>query len=342
MTKQKAFGLDIGTHAIKAVWLAKESHGFFLSAALAVPAPMRGMSSESPLDQEEMAKAIRTLVNEARISTRYVNIALPENQVYTKVIETPTLSDKELASAIYWEAEQYIPVPLATITLDYKILYRPTTKEEGSKMQVLLVGAPTNLIEKYERVITTAGLSVNAIETELISLTRSTIVEKNFPVTLIINIGAVSTSLAIVRSGVLVFAYSLAAGGIAISRAIAGDLGFALSQAEEYKKVYGLADSALGGKIGKVTQPILENILTEVKKAFAFYSQKYPQDPLKQIILAGGSAKLPGLATYFTANTGVETAIANPWKLLVAEQVPRDIIENAPEYAIAVGLAMRD
>lgn len=342
MTKQKAFGLDIGTHTIKAVWLAKESHGFFLSAALTIPAPARGMQSESPLDQEEMAKAIRTLVNEARITTRYVNIALPENQVYTKVIETPNLSDKELASAIYWEAEQYIPVPLQTITLDYKVLSRPQTPTAGSKMQVLLVGAPTALIEKYEKVLATAGLSINSIETELISLARSTIIEKNFPATVLVHIGAVSTALAIVRDGTLVFAYSLPTGGIAISRAIAGDLGFAMPQAEEYKKVYGLADSALGGKIGKVTAPILENILSEVKKAFAFYAQKYPQDPLKQIILSGGSAKLPGLATYFTANTGVETAIANPWKLLVAQQVPKDIIENAPEYAIAAGLAMRD
>lgn len=343
MTNQKAFGLDIGTHTIKAVWLAKDARGFSLQSALTLPTPARGMISHSPLDQEEMAKTIRTLVSEAKITTRYVNIALPENQVYTKVIEIPTLSDKELASAIYWEAEQYIPVPLATITLDYKVISRPATKEAGSTMQVLLVGAPTTLVDEYEKVITNAGLAINAVETELISLTRSAVVGEHFPATLVVDIGAVSTSLAIIHEGMLVFAYSLPTGGVAISRAISTDLGFALPQAEEYKKVYGLADSALGGKIGKVTEPIFSSILTEVKKAFAFYNSKYSrEDPLKQIILAGGSAKLPGLATYFTANTGVETAIINPWKLLVAEEVPKDIIDNAPEYAVAAGLAMRD
>ncbi len=342
MTKQKAFGLDIGTHAIKAVWLAKDTNGFFLSSALVMPAPQRGIMSESPLDQEEMAKAIRTLVSEAKISTRYVTVALPENQVYTKVIEIPTLSDKELASAIYWEAEQYIPVPLTTITLDYKVLSRPTTKEAGALMQVLLVGAPTGLIERYEKILGIAGLTLNAVETEIISLTRAVITDDHFPATLIVNIGAMSTSLAIIKNGVLVFTFSLATGGVAISRAIAADLGFAMQQAEEYKKAYGLADSALGGKIGKVTEPILSSILTEVRKALAFYNTKYADDPIKQIILAGGSAKLPGLATYFTANTNVETAIINPWKLLVPQEVPKDIIDNAPEYAIAAGLAMRD
>ena len=209
-------------------------------------------------------------------------------------------------------------------------------------MQVLLVGAPTALIEKYEKVTGLAGLSINTIETELISLTRSLIVEENFPATLMISIGAVSTSLAIVHNGTLVFTYSLPTGGVALSRAIAADFGFAMTQAEEYKKVYGLADSALGGKIGKVTEPILSSILTEIKKALAFYNGKYSEDPMKQIILSGGSAKFPGLATYFTANTGIETAIANPWKLLIAQEVPKDIIENAPEYTVAAGLAMRD
>lgn len=342
MTKQKAFGLDIGTNTIKAVWLAKEQHGFFLQSALTIKSPAKGMFSESPLDQEEMAKAIRLLITEAKISTKYVNIALPENQVYTKVLEIPTLSDKELASAIYWEAEQYIPVPLPTITLDYKVLSRPTTKEQGSMMQVLLVGAPTALIDKYEKVLSLAGLSVNAVETELLSLVRALNMGEDSPAALLVHIGAVSTSLAIVRKGTLAFAYFLPTGGIAISRAIAADFGFALDQAEEYKKVYGLSNSALGGKIGQVAQPILSAVLTEMKKALAFYSEKYADQPIQQIILSGGGGKLPGLATYFTSSTGIESATANPWKMLVAQEVPKDIIENASEYSIAVGLAMRE
>lgn len=339
--KQKAFGLDIGTSSIKAVWFSRETKGFFLQAAQTIPAPLRGMNSESPLDQEEMAKAIRAIVTEAKISTRYVNVALPENQVYTRVIEMPPLSDKELSSAIYWEAEQYIPVPLSTITLDYKVLKRP---QGGNleKMQVLLVGAPTAVIDKYETVLNLAGLSINAVETELLSLVRALVVEEQSPATLLVAIGAVSTSLAIIHNNMLVFAYSLPTGGVALSRAIASDFGFAIQQAEEYKKVYGLADSTVGGKIGKVTEPILSSILTEMKKALSFYGNKFPDDPIKQIILSGGSARLPGLATYFTSNTGIETATANPWKILVEQEVTKDIIENAPEYTIAVGLAMRE
>lgn len=339
--KNKAFGLDIGQNTIKAVWLSTEQNGFFLNSAMSVATPSKGMLSESPLDQEEMAQAIQTMVKGANISTKYVNIALPENQVYTRVIDMPVLSDKELLSAIYWEAEQYIPVPLNTITLDYKVLKRPEKPEDGTKMQVLLVGAPTGLLDKYDKVITMAGLSIMAIETEILSTVRSVAIGETFPPTLIVSIGAVSTSLAIVENSMIKFTYSVPTGGIAMTRAIATSFGFPIEQAEEYKKTYGLSDQALGGKISQAVQPVLLLILSEIKKAIAFYQEKAKGSPIRQVVLSGGGAKLPGLPTYITNAVGIESGIANPWKILVSQEISKDILDDATSYAIAVGLAMR-
>lgn len=339
--KNKAFGLDIGRDSMKAVWLENKGNGFSLTAAINTVSPANGMLSESPLDQEEMGQAIRGMVNDAGISTKYVNIALPENQVYTKVIDMPVLSDKELQSAIYWEAEQYIPVQLSTVTLDYKILSRPEKPEDGNKMIVLLVGAPTALIDKYEKILALAGLTITSVETEILSALRAIVTSNTFPSSLVIHMGATTTSLAIVRKGLLSFTYSIPTGGNAITRAIASDFGFPLQQAEEYKKIYGLTSQELQGKIGQAAQPVLSLIIAEVKKAIAFYAGKYPSEPIQQAVLSGGSAKLPGLTTFFTSQLGLETTICNPWKVLLAQEVPQDIIDNAPLYAIAVGLAMR-
>lgn len=340
--KNKVFGLDIGATTIKAVWLEKSKDGYILDAVYTMPAPVKGMLSESPLDQEEMAGAIAKVIQEANIDARSANIALPESQVFTKVIEMPILSDKELASAIYWEAEQYIPVPLNTITLDYKVLYRPGPNDPITKMSVLLVGAPSTLIDKYEKIMTMSGISINALETEILSVSRALILGQEFPSTLIINIGALSTSLAIVKNNILTFTYFIPTGGVALSRAIASDLGFSIPQAEEYKRVYGLEETNFGGKIGKAAEPVLTSILSEVKKAMAFYAERFPQDPIKQILLSGGSAKLPGLSTYFAENSGIESVVANPWKVLASQEVPKEILDDAPEYAIAIGLAMRE
>lgn len=340
---KKPFGLDIGATTVKLVWLSKEPKGFILKSALIVPATTKGMLSESPLDEEEMAQSIKKAVAQAGIESQYVNIALAENQVYTKVLEMPVLSDKELSSAIYWEAEQYIPVPIANVTLAWNILRKPEKAGSTDKMQVLMVGAPTNMINKFQRILGMAGIIISSMETEILSTIRSLVIGENFPPTIIISIGAVSTSLAIVRQGIMVFTYSMPIGGSAINRAIATDYGLTPQQAEEYKKVYGVSGKSLGGKVGKATEPILESIIIEVRKSLAFYTQKYKdEDPIRQILLSGGTAKLPGIDLYFANHAGIETAIANPWKALASQDVPKEILDNASDYTIAAGLAMRD
>ncbi len=340
---KKPFGLDIGATTIKLVFLEGQKGGYIYKSSLIVPASAKGMLSESPLDEEEVAQTIVKAVNDAHINSKYVNVALAENQVYTKVLEMPVLSDRELASAIYWEAEQYIPVPLPSVTLTWNVLKRPDHPTSADKMQVLMVGAPTMLIKKYQKILLMAGLTINSMETEILSTIRSLVLGDNFPPTLIISIGAVSTSFAIVRNGVMVFTYSTAIGGAAINRAIATDFGLTSAQAEEYKKVYGVSGKSLGGKIGQATEPILNSILMEAKKSLAFYTQKYKDEtPIRQILLSGGTAKLPGIEIFFASNSGIETAIANPWKVLSSQAIPKEVLDNASDYTIAVGLAMRD
>lgn len=339
--KNKAFGLDIGTYTAKAVWLSVEKNGFLLEAAATMPMPSRGMLSESPLDQEEMAQSLQNMLKRASITTKYVNIALPESQVYTRVIEMPVLSDNELLSAIYWEAEQYIPVPLTTITLDYKVLKRPEKTNNSGKMTVLLVGAPTALIDKYQKILSLSGLIIATVETEILSTIRAVAIGPNYPPTLIVNMGAVSTSLALVADGIVLFTYSVPTGGVALTRAIASSFGFAFEQAEEYKKTYGLSENVFGGKIAQAVSPVLTLIMNEIKKALAFYQEKQTNNPIKQIVLAGGSAKLPGLPLAITQAVGIESVVANPWKILLSQEVSKEIIDNAASYGIAVGLAMR-
>ena len=98
---KKGLGIDIGATSIKLVMLDGKKGAFILKAASISPIPAKGMMSESPLDEEEMAQAIAKAVKDAGVDTKLLNIALPENQVYTKVLDMPVLSDRELASAIY-------------------------------------------------------------------------------------------------------------------------------------------------------------------------------------------------------------------------------------------------
>lgn len=340
--KSRAFGFDIGTNFLKAVWLGFDEKRTELLSCVVLPTPTRGMLSESPLDQEEMAQAFKQLRNEGKITTKFAHIALAENQVFTKVIEMPVLSDKELSSAIRWEAEQYIPAALTTMTLDYIVLKQVQTNA-GPRMLVLLVAAPTTLIGRYQHVLDMAGMSIASVETEILSIVRSALPEEAAPTTFIIHIGALSTSFAITQQSIPIFTYSIPVGGTAIVRAIASDFGFSLNQAEEYKRTYGISETNLSGKIGKAIGPILSTIALEIKKALAFYKEKYQKDfPIQQLILSGEVASTPGITSYFADQCGVETVILNPFTAQKIENVPEEIFANASEFGTAVGLAIKD
>ena len=212
-------------------------------------------------------------------------------------------------------------------------------------MTVLLVGAPTMIIKKYQKVLTIAGISINALETEILSVVRALIFltpQNSITPTIVINIGLINTSFAILIGKDLIFTYSLPVGAMAINRAISADFGLSQVQAEEYKRAYGISSSPLGQRIGKATEPIMSSILAEVKKAIIYYSQKYKDSRIEQIILSGATAKIPGFDKYFAQGSGVETVVANPWKILANQNIPKEILSSGPDYSIAIGLALKD
>jgi type IV pilus assembly protein PilM len=344
MIPNKSIGLDIGLTEIKAVSLSRQNNNFILDGFSTMPSPPKGMLSEALADEEEMASAIKKTVENLKVNNKNVNIALSDNHVYTKVIEMPVLSDKELALAIYWEAERHIPVALATISLVWSVLKRPINASSGEKMQVLMVGAPVVLINKYQKILKMAKLNLNSIETEILAVVR-TLTAPNLPPTLVINIGMESTSLAIIRDGILVLTYVIQTGGKAISRSIGEDFGLTPSQSEEYKKTYGFSKEGEDAKkISKSTEPILASILVEVRKVLAFYSQKYRDDSvIQQVLLSGGTAHLSGISSFFAKNLGIEAVVNNPWKIFGNKSLPPEILKNnTSDFAVVLGLAIRD
>ncbi|CAN5157396.1 type IV pilus assembly protein PilM [soil metagenome] len=328
---------------VKAVWLSGTPGAYVLKSCISVPTPPKGMQSESPFDQEELAQVIRKIISDAKIGPKKVHIALPDAQVFTKVIDMPPLSEKELTSAITWEAEQYVPASLAEMTLSWTVLRQNAAQDAEKTMQVLLVAAPTALISRYQNIIKMAGLTAVSIETEIISTIRSVVLSAKAPTTLIVSVGSTNSTIAIVQDGILVFTYTVPLGGMGINRAIAVDFGFSLAQAEEYKKVYGISDKNLGAKIGHAIEPILISLLGEVKKALAFYNERYKTtSPIRQIVLSGGTANLPGMDLYFAHNLGIETLVANPWNSLGMQNIPQALQDTAAQFPVAVGLALKD
>lgn len=332
-------GLDIGSKTIKIVELTKEGQGFGLSGSGIVGYSIK--SADGFNEQKEIAEigaVVKKLHKEARISGKDVVISLPESQAFTRIVKFPPLTDQEIASAVKWEAEQYIPIPLTEAIVQHQVLER---KEGGSSEAiVLLVAAPKNLVEKYIAVVETAGLNVVAAETELIALTRA--LAPADKTVMLLDFGSRSADIAIAKNGNLYFSRSIPTAGEAFTRAIATNLGVEYKQAEAYKKTYGLSGESLEGKIKLVIDPVFRIVTDEIKKAIHFYQTESAGDPPSLVILSGGTSSMPNIASGLTKLLGLEVIFGNPFaKISMDEASLKALAPYSAFYSIAVGLAER-
>lgn len=349
-------GLDIGFASIKVVSLTKDKNSSRLVSLGSIATPSPGMVSDD-IGLEAVASAIKKLLSATQIQEKEIVAALPESKVFTRIIDDlPYLTDSELSSAIGYAAEEFIPMPLTDVNLNWQILIRSdgkskqnlpsgvTSGQREANTVVLVVASPKNIVSKYIKVLNMASVKPKVLETEIIAVTRSLVGNNPFsPSTLIVQLGATTTDFAVVSKGLIWLTRSISTGGMALTRSLAQHFNFEILQAEEYKKVYGLLEDQLEGKVFESLKPIVDIIVGESKRVVQAYQAKYPQDPIKRVVLSGGGAKMPGLVIYFANNLALEVQEADPWYSIIKDKsLISKLSQDAPSYSVAVGLALRE
>ncbi len=331
-------GLDIGSSSIKVAQVAREGKTFRLLSLGRAKTPPVSLVSEAPKDHVAIAETIKKLLSSLNIKSRYVVVSLPEKDLASRVVKVPQMSEEELTSSLRYEADAFVPFNLDDAVLRHQII---DVDEKTKKMTVFLVAAPKRLVNRYLDFIKLADLQPLALETELLSLNRALTTPESES-TLLMNLGFKSCSFAISWRGKIYLTRSLPIAGESFTAALARELQIDPSQAEEYKKAYGLEEKVLEGKIKKILSPLINSVTAEAKKAIQFFEEEEKQ-PVKQIVLSGGTANLPNIASSFVAALGIETVVANPFSLLNFDQNTfASFLDEGPLYAVAIGLAKRE
>jgi len=336
------FGLDIGSTSIKVAKFKKSGSGLEAEAIGMGPAPERGIVSDSQSDLATLSQHIKEVISQANIRSEEVAVSLPDNQVYTKIIDMPALSERELSASLKYEMEQYIPLPLDQVRTDWQVL--GTSNKDGRQVtSIFIVAAPIALLNKYEKVIEQAGYAASTIETEMIAVYRSLYPLLYNPApSIVLHMGAITSSISVVKNGVILLIFTIDRGGLAITRAISSDLGIDPTQAESFKKVYGLNKETFEGKIGKSLFPILESIMGDVRKTMLMYKERYNNEEINQIVLSGGTALLPGIDVYFANQLNIQVVQGNAFQIYNISKIPEELMREAASFNTVVGLGIKE
>lgn len=334
-------GIDFGTHSVKAVELTRISSERPVLVNLGSQLTPKGViNSEDKNDQKKLAEVLKKLYSSSGIKNKNVVMALPEFSVFTRFLEFPGVKKEELKDAVYFEAKQYIPMPLNEVQLSYVPI---GFNAEKNAPRVLVVAAPRKIIEIYINIALKAGLDLIAIETESVAMGRAMYKSTGKKNIVMLDFGANSTDMSILSEGYLVFSQSIAIGSDSLTQAIINKFNFQYQRAEEFKRNYGVSEGVLEGKIYDVLSPILESIMVEIRRGVEFYKNRTLSISPSDYLLSGDGALLPGLAEYVSKSLSVKTVVANPWSNISVDDKFKDIIaKSGPSYSVAIGLALKD
>ena len=319
MFRTPTVGVDIGSSSVKAVALRQTRRGWTLiGTAEERIGSEPGTSDADPL---EVSGAVRDALEGLRLPRAPVAAAL-SGQVIVKRLSLPAMSRTELAEAIRWEAEQYIPFDLADVQLDYQVI-SPGTGGATSAQDVLLVAARKDRVEDRVALITHAGR--RAVVLDVAALALANAYQMNYPertdaLAALIHVGRETTIVCLLDRAQVAFSRDTSMGARLDTDALQLELG------DEGVRV-----------VGEMTK----QLVLEIRRTIDFFRGATPAADLERIVLSGGACTAEGLTNLLATEFGATVEVFDPFRRIARRKNTAGREDPGAAYAVAVGLAMR-
>ena len=122
------FALDISDLSLKIVKLEKRGRALKLTSFGRAEIKPGLIKDGEIKDEKKLAEVIKEAIkgiNGEKLKTKYVAVSLPEERSFLQIIQMPKIPEDDLRAAIIFEAENYIPLPVDNVYLDFQIITSP-------------------------------------------------------------------------------------------------------------------------------------------------------------------------------------------------------------------------
>jgi type IV pilus assembly protein PilM len=340
------FGLDISSSSVKMLEIVDAGKAAYRVERYSIEPLARDAVVDGNINNlEAVAEAVKRAHKRLGTRTKHVAMAVPTGAVISKkILVAAGLPENELELQDETEANQYIPFALEEVNLDFQSLGpSPTNPEE---QEVLIAATRKEKVEDRVAVAESAGLKALVMDVESFAQQSAlSLVVQSLPGggkdqnIAVVDVGANVMNVTVLRNDQSVYTREQAFGGNQLTQDIVSRYGMSPEEAENAKRTGGLPDDF----DAEVLRPFMENLSMEVQRALQFFFTSTQYHSIDHILLAGGSAVIPGLDAIVNTRTQVACSVANPFASMQTSprvQLKRLMID-APSLIVACGLAMR-
>ena len=338
-------GIDIGSHAVKAVLLGQGAEGYILEDYAIELMPRGAVIDREIQDIEAVGHVLAKIRQKISIKAKEAVAAVSGQTVISKIIYMDVaLSEDELASQIEIEADSLIPYPLNEVSLDFELL--DVNQSDQSKVNVLLSAARTESIEARVAALELGGFHAKVIDVESYAVSRShDLCLSQLPedaankTVAIVDIGAIMTLFTATKAGKQIYSRDQIFGGEQYTRSIVSYYNKSFEEAEEAKITHDLPPNY----VFEVLAPFQTILIQQIRRAIQMFLTSSGADKVDYLLVSGGTASIEGLDKLLTDELGIHTIIANPFNNMeIAKTINADeLVKIAPQLMVATGLALR-
>jgi len=334
-------GVDLGSSTIKLVELKPENkHTALITYGVAEMASGAGVAHEN---LDSFIQALSSVVRQSKSTATNVVAALPSLNVFTTMLQLPAMPEREIGSAVEWEAKKLLPLPIEKMKLDWHLLQKKNNaaSDANDELQIILTAAPREIINVYLEIFKRTNLNLVGLETEAAALGRSLLPPIGNH--LIMDIGATTTNLIIYSDAVPLFVRHTDIGGETFNHNIANALNVTVERAEQFKNSVGLSlEAKTAHPASRAIKFVIDNLVLQETRRLIDAFRQMNIGSLQKIILTGGTANMKNLPAYLQTSLQIQTVLGNPWRLLTyPKELAEDIQSLSPHMAVAVGLALK-
>ncbi len=333
------FGLDIGHNTIRVLQLRPGKQKPKIIGYGEVSFDASAMDAGVIIKPEELAKAAQKLFKHSLvgdITTNRVAISVPISRAYTRSIELPKMNEKELASAISTEVEQFIPAAAESLYIDYS-----SVKTDKDIWSTFIVAMPRRIIDSYITLCRLLGLEIVMVQTSsgagahLFSRDK----QSDLP-SVLVDFGSESADVTVFDKNPIVSG-TVACGGEDITNHISKALGVTDREAGIIKTKYGLSYSKKQTQIIEALEPSLGTLTKEIQRSVRYYDERSNgKRKIAQIVTMGGGANMPGMADYLTNALRMPVRAFDPTNFIDFGRLQPISANDRMSYVTAAGLSL--
>ena len=296
---QRILGIDVGSYSIKVAEIERDYRKFHLVGFFEQPV----VFYETLGKEGSVTQAITKLLEEYNFGSDLIYTTLPGQITAHRVIDLPFADFKKVDATIEFEMENYLPLPVEELLIDYHLL-----KSSKTSSSVLVSYSKKSEFVKFLNLLNEANLDPRFVGSEPVELANIVGLGGLQPegAYALLDLGHEKTNILIFKGTELQFVRTIMMGGKDLTQSVADSLNIPLVEAERMKIELGQVGPGLEGadattrNVSEALKKPLSDLLLNLKQTFMAFQQTQ-SEVVQAILLCGGTSRLPGIDYYLTA-----------------------------------------